>query len=122
MKICVDLDGTICKNKTNDQNYYELEPIENAVETLNYFKNKGYYIIIHTARGMRTYNNNEGKIIANHSNKIIEWLKKWNIPFDELLFAKPDVDCFIDDKGYRFNNWNDTKIFLENKENNKDLE
>ncbi len=116
MKICIDMDGTICKNKVEGQDYYDVEPIENSVQVLNYLKNKGYYIIIHTARGMKTYENNEGKIIATHSAKLTEWLNKWNIPFDELLFAKPHVDYFIDDKGYRFQNWNDTKTFLEEQE------
>lgn len=116
MKICVDMDGTICENKSVDQDYYDVQPIKDAVETLNYFKKKGYYIVIHTARGMRTYNNNEGKIIAAHSKKLIDWLNKWNIPYDELLFAKPHVDYFIDDKGYRFDSWENTKRFLEEKE------
>lgn len=113
MKICVDMDGTICKNKLDGQDYYDVEPLEDAAETLKYLKNNGYYIIIHTARGMRTYNNNQGKIISTHSKKMIEWLNKWEIPFDELLFAKPHVDFFIDDKGYRFDNWENTKKFLE---------
>lgn len=116
MRICVDMDGTICKNKTENQDYYEVEPIEGAVETLQYLKSKGYYIVIHTARGMRTFNNNEGKIIAFHSKSLTDWLNKWKIPFDELLFGKPHVDYFIDDKGYRFDNWENTKNFLEKKE------
>jgi len=116
LKICVDMDGTICKNKNINQHYYDVEPMDGAVETLNLLKQKGYYIIIHTARGMKTFDNNQGKIIAEHSLKLTEWLNKWNIPFDELLFAKPHVDYFIDDKGYRFENWADTYTFLLTKE------
>ena len=116
MKICVDMDGTICKNKQETQDYYDVEPISGAVEALQALKKEGYYIVIHTARGMRTYNNNEGKIIKTHSKKLSEWLEYWKIPFDELLFAKPHVDYFIDDKGYRFENWKDTVLFLKNEE------
>lgn len=112
MRICVDMDGTICKNKILNQDYYDVEPIDGAVETLTELKNKGYYIVIHTARGMRTYENNQGKVIAAHAEKLSKWLNKWNIPYDELLFAKPHVDYFIDDKGYRFDNWKDTYQFL----------
>lgn len=110
------MDGTICKNKNKDQDYYDVEPTENCVKILQNLKSKGYYIVIHTARGMRTFNNNHGKVIAEHSKKLTEWLKKWEIPFDELLFGKPHVDYFIDDKGYRFDNWDNVYNFLTEKE------
>lgn len=117
MKICVDMDNTICKAKADGQDYYSLEPVEDAVAVLNDLKKRGYYIVIHTARGMKTYNNSEAKIIASHAGKMIQWLERWNIPFDELLFGKPHVDCYIDDKGYRFDNWKNTYKFLINLEN-----
>ncbi len=120
MRICVDMDGTICENKLAGQDYYDVKPMPGAVDTLQSLKDRGYYIVIHTARGMRTYNNTEGKIIAAHSKKLTEWLQKWEVPFDELLFAKPHVDYFIDDKGYRFENWDDTLEFL-NKEERKNV-
>tara|TARA_Y100000310_G_scaffold163309_1_gene163149 strand:- start:2255 stop:2620 length:366 start_codon:yes stop_codon:yes gene_type:complete len=116
MRICVDMDGTICQNKIGSQDYYEVEPMLGASEALQTLKEQGYYIVIFTARGMKTFSNNEGRIIATHSKKLTEWLQKWNIPFDELLFAKPHVDYFIDDKGYRFENWENTLNFLENQE------
>lgn len=116
MRICVDMDGTICQNKVGSQDYYEVEPILGAPAALQELKARGYYIVIHTARGMRTYNNNEGKVIAAHSKKLTEWLQEWKIPFDELLFSKPHVDYFIDDKGYRFKNWKNTLEFLEDQE------
>jgi capsule biosynthesis phosphatase len=116
MRICVDIDGTICENKAEGQDYYDVKPVPGAVDTLQSLKDRGYYIIIHTARGMRTYSNTEGKIIATHSKKLTDWLQKWEVPFDELLFAKPHVDYFIDDKGYRFENWADTLEFLNKEE------
>ena len=118
MKICVDMDGTICQNKKKGQDYYDVEPMPAAVQSLQELKKRGYYIVVHTARGMRTFNNNEGKVIQNHSKKLTEWLEKWEIPFDELLFAKPHVDYFIDDKGHRFENWRNTLNFLYNEEKN----
>ena len=116
MRICVDMDGTICKNKIGEQQYFDVEPIDGAVDTLNLLKIQGYYIVIHTARGMRTYENNQGRIIAAHAENLINWLKKWNIPYDEVMFGKPHVDYFIDDKGYRFDNWQNTYKFLMEQE------
>lgn len=118
MKICIDLDGTIAKNKIGEQTYEEVEPIEDAVEVLNELKRQGFYIIIHTARNMGTCNNNLGMVIARQAKIVTSWLEKYNIPYDELLFGKPNVDYFIDDKGIGFDNWKKTKEFLLERKNN----
>ncbi len=112
MRVCFDLDGTIAQNKVGDQIYEEVRPVEGAQETLWNLRDAGIYIIIHTARNMGTCNNNLGKVIANQAPIVIRWLDKWDIPYDELLFGKPNVDYFVDDKCFKFENWRDTKQFL----------
>jgi len=109
MRICVDLDGTICETKSIDQNYGDVKPLPGAVDTLEFFKQRGYYIIIHTARNMRRCDHNLGRIIKNQGKLVIDWLEKYQIPYDELLFGKPHVDYFIDDKGIPFNTWKEIK-------------
>lgn len=104
MRLCFDLDGTICKTKKSDQSYEDVEPIPGMVEFLQQLHNDGHYIIIMTARNMATLNNNLGKIIAIQSPIVINWLQKYNIPYDELIFGKPNADYFIDDKGVKFIN------------------
>jgi len=121
MKICVDLDGTICETKAPGQSYKDVKPLENAVETLEFLKQRGYYIVIFTARNMRTCENNVGRIIANQAKLVIDWLEKYCIPYDELLFGKPHVDFFIDDKGIKFTNWKDVKGTLLNAEEEKNV-
>lgn len=117
LRICVDLDGTICETKKADQNYEDVLPLPGAVETLQKLKQKGYYIIIHTARNMRTYDGNLGKVIKHQSVTTVNWLEKHNIPYDELLFGKPHVHAFIDDKGIKFSgNWEDVVKQLQNLE------
>ena len=106
-KFCFDLDGTICHTKQLNQKYIDVLPIKGAVETLQQLKSNGHYIIIYTARNMLTYNNNIGKIIANQSRVVINWLETHNIPFDELHFGKPLADFYIDDKGVKFSNWDE---------------
>lgn len=117
MRICVDLDGTIAKNKVGEQTYADVEPIDDAVETLQELRDEGFYIIIHTARNMGTYKNNLGKVIAMQAKVVLDWLEKYNVPYDELLFGKPNVDYFIDDKGIRFKDWKTTSNFLREKKN-----
>ena len=104
-RFCFDLDGTICENKTEGQDYADVKPLPGAVETLKRLREEGHTIIIMTARNMATHNNNLGKIIAKQGPVVIEWLKKYDIPYDELLFGKPNADFFIDDKGIKLTNW-----------------
>ncbi len=66
---------------------------------------------------MATCNNNVAKVTARQAPIIIEWCKKYECPYDELLFGKPHVDFFIDDKAIEFTNWEDTKKTLYNKIN-----
>ena len=106
-RYCFDLDGTICTNKEVGQTYEDVVPMEGAVETLKKLREDGHYIIIMTARNMQTHNNNLGKVIANQAPIVIDWLKKYDIPYDELLFGKPHADYFIDDKGVQYTNWDD---------------
>ena len=111
-KFCFDLDGTICHTKQKNQNYIDVLPIKGAVETIQQLKSNGHYIIIYTARNMLTYNNNIGKIIANQSGIVIKWLELHEIPYDELHFGKPLADFYIDDKGIKFNNWEEIKNLI----------
>ena len=111
-RLCIDLDGTICTNKTEGQTYKDVVPQPDTVSILKQLKQDGHYIIIYTARNMVTYNNNIGQIIANQAPVVIDWLKQYDIPYDELLFGKPHADFFIDDKGVRFEGWKNIKTTL----------
>ena len=104
-KFCFDLDGTICHIKKEDQHYIDVDPLPGSVETLQRLKSEGHYIIIMTARNMLTYNNNVGKIIANQSPIVLEWLSKHQIPYDEIHFGKPLADFYVDDKAIKLTNW-----------------
>lgn len=109
MKICVDLDGTICENISPGVSYKDVKPLPGAVDALEELKQRGFYIVIFTARNMRTCNNNIGRIVARQGKIVIDWLDKHGVPYDELRFGKPHVDYFIDDKGIKFTTWGDVK-------------
>ena len=109
MKICFDLDNTLCEIRTPEQSYSEVLPKPGAIAYLKELKAKGHYIIIHTARNMLTYNNNLGRIIANQAPIVIEWLNRYEFPYDELLFGKPLADFYVDDKGITFTDFETLK-------------
>ncbi len=109
MRICIDIDGTICELRQPNQSYQDVEPIVGAADKINFLKKQGHYIILHTARHMKTCNANLGQVIALQGHTLIEWLKKHNFEYDELLFGKPYADVYIDDKGMQFKgSWHDT--------------
>ena len=112
MRICFDLDNTLCENRKDGQEYKDVLPKEGAVEYLQHLKDSGHYIIILTARNMVTYNNNLGQIIANQAPIVLDWLKKYNFSYDELLFGKPHADYFVDDKAIRFTTFETLKLQL----------
>ncbi len=107
MRIVVDLDGTICPIKQAGQTYDQLEPLPGAVERLNLLKQNGHYIIIQTARNMATCQSNLGKVMKNIGKITLDWLEKYQIPYDEIYFGKPNADLYIDDRALRFNDWNE---------------
>lgn len=114
-RICIDLDGTICHTRKPGQDYKDVKPIEGAIETLQEWKRKGYYIIIATARHMKTCESNVGKIMAKQGKTTLDWLYEHNVPYDELYLGKAHVDVFLDDKNIQFKgNWKETKPEIEN--------
>ena len=101
-KLIIDLDGTL--TLANTSNYNDVLPNTELIETLKKYKSDGFQIIISTARNMRTYEGNVGKINIHTLPTIIEWLDKHNVPYDEIIVGKPwcGTDGFyIDDKAIR---------------------
>ena len=105
MRICIDLDGVICNLKKGEESYEDLKPMAGSIEKINQLKNAGHYIIIHTARRMKTHNSNKGKLLKDIGKITLDWLIKYNVEYDEIYFGKPWANVYIDDNGYRFENW-----------------
>jgi len=105
MRICIDLDGTICETRKSNESYSDVKPIKNAIIAIKKLKKKGHTIIIYTSRHMKTCNNNIGRITALQGKIIFEWLDKYEIPYDEINFGKPLADIYIDDKSIKFTSW-----------------
>ena len=108
IRICLDLDGTICESKSVIESYDGVCPLPGAVETMHEWKRRGYYIIIQTARHMHTHKSNEGAVLATGGPILFDWLKKWDIPYDEIYFGKPHADILIDDAAYTHTSWSES--------------
>ena len=105
MKICIDLDGVICEVRKQDQTYADVRPLPGAIERIRGLKEAGHYIIIFTARHWKTCEGNVGLILARQGLTTLEWLKRHDIPYDEIHFGKPHADVYIDDNAVRFTDW-----------------
>lgn len=116
MRIGVDLDGTICEIRKDNQSYADLKPIHGGVETLQKLHKQGHEIIIITARHMKTCNGDQSKVIAKIGKITLDWLEKYSIPFDEIHFGKPNTDIYIDDRCISFKSWEDIteEVLLKN--------
>ena len=86
-RLIIDLDDTISFNIAND--YSKASPNKQVINRLKEFKLKGFSIAIYTARNMRTYEGNIGRINANTLPVIIEWLNQHDVPYDEIYTGKP---------------------------------
>ncbi|MCQ2514860.1 MAG: capsular biosynthesis protein [Ruminococcus sp.] len=84
-----DIDGTICPIKRKEEKYEDLLPYDNIVEKIRYYKENGAKITLFTSRNMNTDGGNLGMINKNTAKILLEWLDKWNIPYDEIMYGKP---------------------------------
>ena len=96
-RFCFDLDNTLVTYPQVEGDYKTVYPIYEKIKFLKYLKSKGHYIIIYTARKMRTFNSNISKVTKNIKSLTIQQLKRFKIPYNELVFGKPYAHHYIDD-------------------------
>lgn len=99
-----DIDGTICPIKGKDEKYEELVPYAEMLEKMNYYKENGARIVLFTSRNMNTYKGNLGLINKYTAEILRDWLKKWKIPYDEIIYGKPwagKKGFYVDDRTIR---------------------
>lgn len=106
LHLVFDIDGTICPIKKTGERYEDLVPNIHMVEKIRELKKAGAKITFFTSRNMNSYKGNIGLINANTAKIILEWLDKWDIPYDEIVYGKvwPGHNGFyIDDRAVRPN-------------------
>lgn len=102
-RLVFDLDGTLALDDPA-RSYAEREPNLALIEQLRRYRDAGFEIIICSARNMRTYGGQIGKINANTLPVILDWLARHEVPYDEIHVGKPwcgTEGFYIDDKAVR---------------------
>jgi hypothetical protein len=97
MRICFDLDETLCTGYP----YVVSKPLSGARELLEELRDQGHTLVLHTARGMGRTNNDKEKAVEAIGALTLSQLEKWGFVYDEIYFGKPSADIYIDDKALR---------------------
>ena len=101
--IVIDLDGTLTLAGSADS-YADMLPNQAVVAQLKRYAAQGFRIAIMTSRNMRSFANSIGRINAETLPVAIDWLKRHDIPFDEIHVGKPwcgEDGFYVDDKAIR---------------------
>jgi len=106
--IAVDFDGTICKEQSYGDGEIIETPNEGASKVMKKLYGSGFKLIIFTTR----LNPNFGGDLGLKKRRIEEWLKKHDIPYDEVTNNKPAAIAYIDDRAIRFTNWQDISNYF----------
>lgn len=102
--IVMDIDGTLCPVKKLDEEYADLLPFADMVSRMREYHEAGFYIVLNTARNMRTHGGSLGLINKHTAKVLLAWLEKHDIPYDEIYYGKPwqgKGGFYVDDKTIR---------------------
>mgnify|MGYP003111407697 FL=1 len=101
--IVIDIDDTICHTNHNyqdaKQKYGNALPNNKIINGMRILKRQGFHIILLTARRMLTHNGDIEKIIEDVGKITTDWLERYDVPYDELIWGKPySGTYYVDDK------------------------
>lgn len=102
-RLVIDIDETITVSAP-DTTYETVACNEAVIARLREYRAMGFEIVLYTSRNMRTYEGNIGKINANTLPVIIDWLRRHDVPYDEIWTGKPwcgTEGFYVDDKAIR---------------------
>jgi len=106
-QLAIDFDGVIHKSSKSfyDGTIYDspVDGVEDALKRLS----KDYILMIYTCKA------NPDRPLVNGktgTELVWEWLDKYNLSqyINDIVYGKPNAKYYIDDKGIRFTDWNQT--------------
>ena len=102
----IDIDDTICF--TYNRDFENSEPNQPVIDKINELYEKGWKIILYTARGAKSCKTLEERI-KKYEEVTKQWLKKHNVKYTELVFGKMNADYYVDDKNMSIEEFIDFK-------------
>lgn len=112
LQIAIDFDGVIHRNSKGfyDGTVYD-KPIKGAIEAIKILSKK-YTIVVFTAKAKSDRPLVNGK---TGEQLVRDWLVKYKLDsyIKEVTSEKPRAICYIDDRGVRFESWEQTLNFLD---------
>ena len=109
--IAIDFDNVL---HINDKGFHDGtcygNAVDGAIESVKKIAEK-FRIVIYTFKGHPKRPLVGGK---DGVELVWDWLRKHKIDsyVESVVWGKPNALVYIDDKGYRFENWNDTLKFI----------
>ena len=97
-RFCFDLDNTLFTSPKIPGDYTTCQPISRTLTMLKALYAQGHYIILATARRMRTHGANVGAVVADVGFITLQALQDADVPYHEIHFGKPWAQFYIDDK------------------------
>lgn len=109
--LAIDFDGVIHKNSKGyyDGTVYD-EPVEGAIQAIKELSKK-YTLMLYTFKGHPERPSVNG---INGIQGTWDWLEKHGIKdcIKDIVWGKPNAKIYVDDKGYKFENWKDTLNYI----------
>ena len=98
-RIIVDIDDTLCSVINRD--FLNAIPYQDVIDKVNEYYDKGYEVVISTARGQNSCNTPE-EMQEKYFKVTKEWLDKVGVKYHKLEIGyKQNADMYVDDKAIR---------------------
>jgi len=104
----VDVDDTI--SVTENRDFNNSKPISSVISKINSLHERGWKIILYTARGGKSCSSVE-EADEKYRDITEKWLQKNGAQYDRLLFGKPNADYYLDDKAITIAEFLSTDVF-----------
>jgi capsule biosynthesis phosphatase len=95
----MDVDDTILTTENRD--YSKSVPKTDVISKLREARDKGWYIILFTARGMGRSNGNIESVREEVTREIESFCSRFDVPCNQIMLGKPWAAMYVDDKGLR---------------------